>query len=222
MTDGGLSTCAISDVLDGLGEPNRVLDTRLRRLAGGFGMLVGTALTVSWVTVRKGERITAPSPSTWAEVRDFLLPGVTAAPGQVYVAGAGDLITHAALAGGLSLAYLGGQLGFAGLVLGGAIRDRTVVESSDVPVVATNFTPVDTQGAFRVHTVGESCLIRDVFIRTGDWIFSDGDGTVAVPARLVEEVLSRATEVDRREQKALHALRSGRSLPELIDDTGHI
>ncbi|WP_221351110.1 RraA family protein [Streptomyces beigongshangae] len=218
----GVSTPAVADVLDALGITNRVLDPRLHRVSGDHRMFFGAAYTVSWVAVRKGASIVAASPSTWQEVRDFLVPQVIDGRGMVYVAGSGPLVTDAALAGGLSTTYLLEQLGFEGMVLGGAVRDRDVVGQSTRPVVASNFVPTDTQGAYRVESVGSTCLIDHVLVRTGDWVLSDGNGTVVVPAARLHEVLAAATATGRTEQDVLRRIRAGERLPGIIDEVGTI
>jgi regulator of RNase E activity RraA len=222
ITEYEISTCSISDVLDGLGITNAVLDSGLHRVSGGSAMFAGTAVPVSWVPTRKGSRITDRQPSTWQQVREFLVPGIHDGRGQVYVAGAGPLVTGAALAGGMSVTYLTQQLGFEGVVLGGAVRDRAVLEKLPRPVVASNFAPVDTQGAFRVESSGRSCLIGNVAVRSGDWVFSDGNGTVVVPPDAVAEVLRAAIEIESTESQMLSLIAAGHRLPEVIDRTGRI
>ncbi|WP_210589239.1 RraA family protein [Streptomyces sp. GESEQ-35] len=218
----GISTATISDVLDALGITNRVLDTRLQRMSGDQQMVFGTAYTVSWVPVRKGPSILAASPSTWEEVRDFLVPEVLDGRGMIYVAGSGPLVTDAALAGGLSTTYFFEQLRFEALVLGGAIRDRDVVEQSTRPVVATNFVPTDTQGAYRVESAGTTCLVNRALVHTGDWVFSDGNGTVVVPAARLHEVLAASTATGSTEQDVLRRIRAGDRLPDIIAEIGTI
>jgi regulator of RNase E activity RraA len=155
-------------------------------------------------------------------VRGFLVPDISDGQGQVYVAGAGALLTHAALAGGMSVTYLLEQVGFHAVVLGGAVRDRAVVEVMDRPVVASNFVPTDTQGAYRVSETGTACRIGDVCVTTGDWVFTDGNGTVVVRDDVVVDVLEKAMEVERAEASVLQQIRSGRSLAEIIDEGGQI
>lgn len=217
-----MSTCAITDVLDGMGISGAVLPGQLERRAGKTGLTFGTAYTVSWVGVRKGPRIHDPSPSTWQQVRGFLVPEISDGQGQVYVAGAGALLTHAALAGGMSVTYLLEQVGFHAVVLGGAVRDRAVVEAMHRPVVASNFIPTDTQGAYRVSETGTECRIGDVRVTTGDWVFTDGNGTVVVRDDVIVDVLEKAVEVERAEASILQQIRSGRSLAEIIDEGGQI
>ncbi len=199
-----------------------MLPSGLHRLSRGTEMFVGTALPVRWAPVRKGPRITEASPSTWTQVSDFLVPEVVDGTGQVYIAGAGPVLTEAALAGGLSLTYLADVVRFEGVVLGGAIRDRAVVEAAEFPVVASNFVPTDTQGSYRVESVGDSCVIDNVLIRAGDWIFSDGNGTVIVPPSHLAEVMAAATAVELVEQRILERLRAGERLPKVVDEVGRI
>jgi regulator of RNase E activity RraA len=220
--EAGLSTCAVVDVLDGMGVTAAVLPTGLTPQSGTSALVYGAAYTVSWVPVRKQASIHAPGPSTWQQVRAFLVPELTDGRGKVYVGGAGELLTHAALAGGMSVTYLLEQLGFEAVVLGGAVRDRAVVEAMNRPVIASNFVPTDTQGAYRVSETGTECRIGDVRIVTGDWVFTDGNGTVVVREDIVEEVLKRAVAVEDAEASILRQLRAGRPLPAIVDEGGQI
>ncbi|MEV4121669.1 hypothetical protein [Micromonospora sp. NPDC049645] len=217
-----LSTCALVDVLDGMGVTSAVLPSTLRHHSGRHTLTYGTAYTVSWVEVRKQVSIHQPSPSTWQQVRDFLVPEITDGVGRVYVGGAGELLTHAALAGGMSVTYLLEQIGFEAIVLGGAVRDRAVVEQASRPVVASNFIPTDTQGAYRVATTGTECRIGDVRIVTGDWVFIDGNGTVVIKDEIVLEVLTKAVAMENAEARILAQVRAGRPLHEIVDEGGQI
>lgn len=222
VAETGISTCAVADALDGLNVPHAALDSALACRSRGTAMSFGAAYPVCWAPVRKTSRITDPGPSTWSEVRDFLVPEVTDGSGRFYVAGAGPLVTEAALAGGMSTTYLAENLGFAGIVLGGAVRDADLVRRLAVPVIASNFIPTDTQGAYRVASVGESCLIGPTLIARGDWIFADGNGTVVVPGALLGPALTAAARIERREAPTLARLRAGERLPDLVDELGQI
>jgi regulator of RNase E activity RraA len=103
-----------------------------------------------------------------------------------------------------------------------AIRDVDQVTASGMPVVATGFVPIDTQGAYRVVSEGESCTVRNVAVGASDWIFSDGNGTVVLRADEVEEVLTTAVELERRETDVMAAIDRGERVVELIDGGGQI
>jgi regulator of RNase E activity RraA len=218
----GITTCTVSDVLDAMGIANSVLDVGIRRVAGASGMFHGAAYPVEWVPNRKGPQITAASPSTWTQVRDFLVPELVDGTGRVYLAGSGALIRDAALAGGLSCTYLAQQLRFEGIVLGGAVRDRDVVTGLSTPVLATGYVPVDTQGSYRVASVGGSCLVANVLVSNGDWVFADDNGVVIVPASRLSEVLAAAERIESVEQGILDRLAAGERLPDIVDSLGRI
>ncbi|HEY6798668.1 MAG TPA: hypothetical protein VI248_28655 [Kineosporiaceae bacterium] len=217
-----LSTATVSDVLDGLGIGNAVLPARLRRFCGGERMFHGSAYTVSWVPTRKGPDITAAGDSTWHQVRDFLVPDVEDGRGLVYVSGAGPLVTEAALAGGLSCTYFTAQLRFEGVVLGGAVRDAAAVGRLERAVVASNLVPADSQGAYRVDDVGGRCVIGSVLVTTGDWVFSDLNGTVLVPAERLDDVLDAAVGIESSERRISERVAAGERLPHVVDTIGRI
>jgi len=219
----GIGTPTISDVLDALGIRGCVLDSRLGFLNGTPTTVVhGAAYPVRWHPVRKGPAITAPGPSTWEEVRNFVVPELTDGRGQVYIAGSGPLMTDAAMLGGMSTTYLSQNLRFEAIVLGGAIRDRKVVQHIPTAVVGSGFIPVDSQGAFEAVSDVDHCIINGVVVHRGDWVISDGDGTVIIPRAKLEEVLERCAEIEKTEELMLGKIRNGAYLPELIDKVGRI
>ena len=218
-----VGTATISDVLDARGERNHVLSPSIRPLIGPIERTVhGSAATVQWDLVRKGPAITAPGPSTWTEVRDFIVPGIDDGSKHVYVAGSGPLMKSAAMLGGLSTTYLLETLRFEAIVAGGAIRDRRVVASSRSPVVGTGFVPVDSQGAFRASAENGFCIVDGIIVRSGDWVFIDGDGTVTVPRAIVLDVLEQCAAIEQTEEQILRRVSAGERLPDLIDCIGRI
>lgn len=219
----GIGTPTISDVLDAIGIRGGVLDSRLGFLNSEPGTLIhGAAYPVRWHPVRKGQDITSPGPSTWEEVRDFIVPELTDGRGQIYIAGSGPLMTDAAMLGGMSSTYLSQNLNFEGIVLGGAIRDRKIVQHLPITVVGTGFIPVDSQGAYEAESDVDDCIISGVVVRRGDWVISDGDGTVIVPRARLEEVIDMCAQIENTEESVLGQIRSGAYLPELIDTIGRI
>lgn len=217
-----IGTPTISDVLDSLGIKAAVLDSRIGFIKGEPRLVHGAAYPVQWHPVRKGARITDPGPSTWEEVRDFIVPELTDGRGQVYVSGSGPLMTEAAMLGGMSTTYLSMNLRFEGIVLGGAIRDRKVIQGLDTPVLATGYVPVDSQGAYEAVSDVNHCIISGVIVAKGDWIVADGDGTVVIPRNRLQEVLDLSAAIESTEEAMLGRIRDGAYLPELIDHIGRI
>lgn len=223
LKEHGIGTATISDVLDASGERNRVLSPELRLLGGkSDGVVHGAAITVQWHQVRKGPAITEPGPSTWVEVRDFVVPDVTDGRRCVYVAGSGELMRNAAMLGGLSVTYLTGNLGFEAVVAGGAVRDRRIVENAVAPVIGTSYVPIDSQGAFEATGKQGFCIVDGVMVQNGDWIFIDGDGVIIVPRRIVIDVLAKCAEIEDTESDIFRRLAQGQRLPDLIDTIGRI
>jgi len=215
-----ISSATVADVLDAMGVDG-ALDGRIHAQNKRHFHAVGYAYTVQWAPVRKLRDIKGPQPSTWEQVKNFLVPQLSTGRDLVYVAGAGPLLCDAALAGGMSSTYFQ-QLGFEAVVLGGAVRDLSELERLDMPVLATNPIPTDTQGAYKVAEVGGSCIVDNRLIRSGDLIVADENGVVAVPGELVGETLERAMAIERLEAEMLDRIRQGERLPELIERSGRI
>lgn len=215
-----ISTPTVIDILDGL-NTGSALAPEIHAINISEHYMVAQAYTVCWKMVRKSSDILQPQPSTWSQVSRFLLPELQSGAGLIYVAGAGPLITHAALAGGMSCTYFE-KLGFAGVVLGGAVRDFRELKLLSIPILASNLTPVDTQGAWWVAETGTRCQIEQVTIESGDLIVSDINGTVVVPLSLTERLLRHALDIDSTENTMLEKIRQGARLPELISLTGRI
>lgn len=216
-----LTTSAVADALDRCGAWG-ALPTALHHLGGRRERFFGQAVTVHWSPVRKSSDIRAAGPSTWSEVRDFLLPEIEDGRGLVYVGGSGPLCTEMALAGGLSCTYFE-ALGFEGVVLGGGVRDTDMIAALDMPVLASNVCCPDTQGSYCVTETGGETLIDNQRVVTGDWILADTAGVVTIPDRLIEQVFSEAETIEAAESHILSRIRAGERLCELVDrQGGHI
>lgn len=215
-----ISSSTVIDILDGL-QAGNVLPPQIRAINTPDHYFAAQAYTVSWKMVRKGSDILQAQPSTWEQVNRFLVPELHSGAGLVYVAGAGPLLTHAALAGGMSCTYFE-QLGFAGVVLGGAVRDLRELMPLAMPVLASNPIPTDTQGAYWVAETGTHCQIEQVTVQSGDLLVSDINGTVVVPMALTAQLLQQALSIDSTENAMLEKIKQGARLPELINITGRI
>ncbi|KVZ90853.1 dimethylmenaquinone methyltransferase [Burkholderia ubonensis] len=209
-----INTSTIADILDSLGVESLVPPS-VQPLNQTEHYFAGIAYTVAWERVRKSGDIFESQPSTWEQVRRFLIPDVSDGTGLVYVAGAGPLLVDAALAGAMSCTYFS-RLGFAGVVLGGAVRDIPELRKLPLPILATNPIPVDTQGAYRIRSTGEDCMIGNCSVKTGDLVVSDLSGTVVVPANLIATVIDKAFEIDELERSMLSMIREGANLPDLV------
>lgn len=216
-----LHSSTLADVLDGLGIWG-VLPYQIGCVSKARGPVFGRAYTVRWAPVRKSDDISRAQASTWQQVRDFLAPEIEDGRGRIYVGGADDgVLCDFALAGGLSAKDLRRRR-FEGVVLGGAIRDAHIVRELDLPVFASNFVPTDTQGNYRVVEAGAACRIEQVTIATGDWVFADESGCVAVPAAAVGEVIDRALAIEAIEARIEARIGRGERLVDVVDEMRRI
>jgi regulator of RNase E activity RraA len=216
-----LTSGALSDALDALGVWS-VLHPSLRQCAGARRHVFGRAHTVSWAPTRKQRDIRGPMPSTWTHVRDFLLPAAAELSGKVYVAGSqSGIIDRFALAGGLSTAHFE-RIGMEAVVLAGAVRDAGELERRSIPIYSTSFSPADSQGNFRVVATGEECLVGDVVVKTGDWIFGDSTGLIVLPEAKAAQAVRGALEILEAEASLDRRLTAGEPLFAVLESSGHI
>lgn len=215
-----LNSGTLADVLDGHGF-NGVITHQVGQLSGRQKNILAQAHTVHWERVRKGKSIMAQQDATWHQVKHFLLPEVTDGNGKVYVGGGAHLIQDMALAGGLSCTHFD-NIGFEAVLLGGAVRDAQMLKTLDLPVLATNYGPADTQGAYRVAHTGQYCDIGEVRIHENDWIFIDQTGVVVIPQQLAQTVLQEALDIESVEDNMVERLRNGEHLFEIVEKAQRI
>lgn len=216
-----LSSGALCDALDAAGMWS-VLPQSIHNVSNVRRNFFGRAYTVSWVPTRKQSDIRASTASTWSQVREFLIPAERDVSGMVYVAGAQNgCVERFALAGGLSTQHFE-KLGMEAVVLFGAIRDAADVAQRALPIFATGFSPMDSQGNYRVASAGTECMVADICVRTGDWVFGDATGVVLLPAPIAADIVTRALAIRRTESSVEEQLRGGDSLMSVLDRAGHI
>ena len=214
-----ITSGTVADVLDDFGYWG-VLPNSIRLINGRTLKFYGEAYTVNWKLTRKTSDIKAPQLSTWDQVADFLAPNVSDGIGKVYVGGCKEgAIDGFALAGGLSCTYFN-NLGYSAVVLGGGVRDKEDLDELDIPVYATGLTPADTQGCYSVESAGTSTKIGDVTIQTGDYIFGDATGIIAIPRHLAKQVIEKSNEIEDVELSMMKEIKRGKSLPEIIQQGG--
>jgi regulator of ribonuclease activity A len=162
FSDGAVGT---ADLVDELGEDVRSCDVQLRQL-GGRTRFAGPARTVEC----RGD--------------NALVKQVLSTPGEgavLVVDGGGSL--HSALVGDL-VAGAAVENGWAGLVLHGAVRDAAALAGMALGIKALGTNPRKSRkdGTGRVDVpVGFGGIV----VVPGEWVFSDDDGVLVVPAEQV-------------------------------------
>ena len=164
----------------------------------------------------------------WPAAR-LLGPAFTAqgAPGDnlalhhaVAQASAGDVIVLA-VGGERGRAHCGGILasaarvrGIAGIVVGGAVRDRAELEEIGLPVFHRGVSPLKP-AKDGVARVGVPIEIDGVRIEPGDLIAADSDGIVVVPCAHADELLAAAAALENREREILARVEEGETTLEI-------
>jgi 4-hydroxy-4-methyl-2-oxoglutarate aldolase len=122
---------------------------------------------------------------------------VLAVGGETGTAHCGDIVARAAR-----------ERGVTGIVVDGAVRDRSQLEAIGVPVFHLGASPrgpgKSGPGALRVPVA-----VRGVTVNPGDLVCADADGIAVVSAADADDVLTAARALDEREQEIVAALERG-------------
>ncbi|WP_051224048.1 ribonuclease E activity regulator RraA [Pseudoclavibacter soli] len=99
--------------------------------------------------------------------------------GRVLVIDAGASLRRAVVGG--NLGELAAANGWAGILVAGAVRDSVELSQAQVHIKALGTQPVPTvKRGF--GTVGEPIRFLEVEVAAGDWVVSDEDGVLFLPA----------------------------------------
>lgn len=102
--------------------------------------------------------------------------------------------------------------GAVGLVVDGLVRDRRAIAELGFPVYARGARPTDSLGRMSIDAIDGEIEIAGVAVRSGDLVVADLDGIVAIPREHAAEVLERALEKTRTENRARDLLARGATL----------
>ena len=200
-----LYVAVISDILDGMGFRNQVLQPGVvPAQPDPSQVLVGRAATV--LVGPQYEVVDQPYTCQIAAI-DALKPGdvvVSGVGGMTNVAVWGELFSNAAKARGAR-----------GFLTDGCHRDTRMVLDLGFPVFSRGPRPVDISGRGTVTSIGRPVEVAGVLVHAGDVVFAEVDGVVIIPQDVAEETLSRAFEKVAKEDGAREDLRQGRLLSEV-------
>ena len=174
---------------------------RLRPLHAG-GPMAGPALTVK---TRPGDNLM---------IHKALL---VAEPGDVIVVDAGGDLTTA-LVGELMLSHAI-QIGVAGIVINGAVRDSAWIRAHSFPVFAAGVTH---RGPYKdgPGEINVPIALNGMVVEPGDRVLGDDDGLLCVPFDATASVYEAARAKREAEEKTLAATEAGRLDPKTwVDET---
>ena len=102
------------------------------------------------------------------------------------------------------------QLGLAGVVIDGAVRDSLEIDEMDYPVfsVGTNPNGPTKQVGGRI---GHPVSVGGVTVNPGDFIIGDGDGVVVVEREKIESLLPLAAHKVAAETKRIDQIKEGKT-----------
>jgi 4-hydroxy-4-methyl-2-oxoglutarate aldolase len=201
-----LDTCAVSDALDRLGLKGAVLGIRP---LWPCPRVVGRAVTVKI------------KPAGLQKAKQHLgTPAIAAATEtDVIVVDHGGRTDCAAWGGLLSLAAHVKKI--RGVIVDGAARD--VDESRDLgfPVFGKGAVQVTARGRVLQESFNEEIECAGVQVQPGDLVIADMSGVVFVPRAKEEDVLTQAEGLAAAEQRMAEAIKTGRSVVEVMETLGY-
>lgn len=180
---------AVANISDSM---NRMVHggPRLRPLHAG-GVLAGVALTVKQ---RPGDNLMVHAALNRAKA------------GDVLVIDAGGDLTNAIM-GELMLSQAQ-QIGVAGVVINGAVRDSGWIAANSLPVYAAGITH---RGPYKngPGEVNATIALDGMVIEPGDLIVGDEDGVVCVPFDQTGQVFAAADKKQRDEAETMAKIKAG-------------
>lgn len=119
----------------------------------------------------------------------------------------GDILANAASAKGIR-----------GTVIDGFSRDIEANEEIAYPVFGRGATMVSARNRVIQIASGTPIQFGDVTVHEDDYVIADRCGTVVITADKINEVLDLAQRVQRRQDDMVQAVRSGRSVEDVMHD----
>jgi regulator of RNase E activity RraA len=198
-----LDTGTVSDALDFLGAPGATFGLRPM---WDCPKIVGRASTIQ-LGPKQGIAPTAHliSPVIDAAGIDRVL---VVSGGIEGISCWGDILANAAVAKGIR-----------GTIIDGMCRDIEGSESVAYPVYGRGVTMISARNRLVQIASGEPVTMAGVRVCEDDYVIADRCGTVFVMADRIGEVLDLAEKIDRRQAEMLEAVRSGRSVLEVMHDS---
>ena len=206
-----LSAPILSDVMDSLGLMHQAMRPFVRPLDENL-VLIGRARTGLYMpvySVRAGEN---PYEVEIALVDDLK-------PGEVAVLACGGPTERIAPWGEL-LSTACVARGAAGCVTDGLVRDTRQIRAMGFPMFHGGIGPLDTKGRARMMERDIPVQCAGVQIRSGDIVFGDVDGVVAIPHERAAEVIAKAKEKALGEDHTRDELRQGKLLGDVFRKFG--
>jgi regulator of RNase E activity RraA len=178
-------------------------------LAENQPRIAGRAFTLRFVPVRED----LATPASWSSPRSTRAAIEEMPEGCIAVIDAMG-VTEAGVFGDI-LAQRMKVRGVAGLVTDGVMRDKAGVLETQLPVWCAGIAAPASVAGLTFVGWQEPIGCGGVAIYPGDVVVADGDGTIVIPAALVEEIARLGAEQERLEAWIMDEVKQGKALPGL-------
>lgn len=203
-----INSSLISDTLDELGEPNRIITGIKPNIKNS--KIFGRAKTLKIRALMN-------------EDEDF--KGIYEALNSYETVSHNDIIVVENECN--DLAYFGelnSQLairsGASGVIIDGVTRDSESVEKNALPVFARGYNCKDVKYRATMESFNRTINISNVEIKPNDLIFADNDGIVVIPKNIEDRLFEMIVESFVKENKVLTAIIKGDSPADIINNIG--
>ena len=142
-----------------------------------------------------------------------------AGPGSVILVAA-DGAPYSTWGGMASLAAA--SKGIAGIAIDGGARDADETAEAGFSVFSRHLIPTTGRCRLKVADIGGDVIADNVLVQSGDWIVADDTGILAIPQRVIEEVIALAEQFTNEDHKAAAAIRDGMSFSDAMKKFGNI
>lgn len=108
--------------------------------------------------------------------------------------------------------------GIRGTVIDGYSRDVEANEELAYPVYGRGATMISARNRVVQVEAGQAIRVAGVTVREDDYVIADRCGTVFIEAERIEDVLDLAERIARRQNGMVQAVRTGRSVEDVMHD----
>jgi len=203
----GLSTSALSDVLDHCGYREQSIASAIAPLDRA-AKLAGVAACLEGVSEDSEGR--APALPSFEIDRRM-------AEGAVLVIAMNGHRASAAVGGLMCLAAR--RRGCAGFVVDGGVRDAPEIVELAMPTFCRYVTPLNSGGRWHLTRADAEIALPGqsaprVMVSPGDFLIGDGDGLIAIPRSIAEQVIAWTEQLAEIEQAIARRIEAGASREE--------